>query len=269
MPEIGETLRETRMRRRIDMTEVEAATKIRAKYLRALENEEWDLLPGPTFVKTFLRTYAEYLDLDPRLLVEEYRQRFERPSTQDLTPFGPGMGGRGQRGRQRQRRRRAIGPFLVVGLGVAILLGALYLIGIWGADEPGDEVVRTPTPVATATASPAATSGSKKSSKKKERKAAPTRVSLRLTATDHVFVCVEDASGKPVVNGGFLEKGQSTETLRSKRFRTNFGNGSIRMSVDGKRYPVADDGKPVGYEMRPGKKPRKLSESVRAGLCAL
>ena len=65
MAEIGETLRETRMRRRIDMTEVEAATKIRAKYLRALENEEWDLLPGPTFVKTFLRTYAEYLELDP------------------------------------------------------------------------------------------------------------------------------------------------------------------------------------------------------------
>ena len=65
MPEIGETLRETRMRRRIDMTEVEAATKIRAKYLRALENEEWDLLPGPTFVKTFLRTYAEYLGARP------------------------------------------------------------------------------------------------------------------------------------------------------------------------------------------------------------
>ena len=93
MAEIGETLREARMRRRIDMTEVEAATKIRAKYLRALENEEWDLLPGPTFVKTFLRTYAEYLELDPRLLVEEYRQRYERPSTQDLTPFGPGMSG--------------------------------------------------------------------------------------------------------------------------------------------------------------------------------
>ena len=66
MPEIGETLREARMRRRIDMTEVEAATKIRAKYLRALENEEWDLLPGPTFVKTFLRTYAEYLEAEAK-----------------------------------------------------------------------------------------------------------------------------------------------------------------------------------------------------------
>src|ERR687897_818331 len=125
MPEIGETLRETRMRQRIDITEVEAATKIRAKYLRALENEEWDLLPGPTFVKTFLRTYAEYLDLDPRLLVEEYRQRYERPATQDLTPFGPGIGGQ----RRRRRRRRPIGPILVVLLGVAALLGALYALG--------------------------------------------------------------------------------------------------------------------------------------------
>ena len=52
------------MRQKIDIAEVESATKIRAKYLRALENEEWDLLPGPTFVKSFLRTYAEALDLD-------------------------------------------------------------------------------------------------------------------------------------------------------------------------------------------------------------
>ena len=43
--------------------------------------------PGPTFVKSFLRTYAEYLGLDSRLLVEEYRQRYERPATQDLTPL--------------------------------------------------------------------------------------------------------------------------------------------------------------------------------------
>src|SRR4051794_19902536 len=121
MPDIGETLREARMRRRIDMTEVEAATKIRAKYLRALENEEWDLLPGPTFVKTFLRTYAEYLDLDPRLLVEEYRQRFERPTSQDLTPFRSG----GPRGRSRQRPRRSIGPIIVVLVGIAVLLLAL------------------------------------------------------------------------------------------------------------------------------------------------
>ena len=68
MPEIGATLREARMRARIDVSEIEAKTKIRAKYLRALENEEWDLLPGPTFVKSFLRTYAQALGLDGKAL---------------------------------------------------------------------------------------------------------------------------------------------------------------------------------------------------------
>src|SRR6266487_7106000 len=77
MPSIGETLREARMRQRLDIADVEARTKIRAKYLRALENEEFQLLPGSTFVRSFLRTYAEYLGLDPHVLVEEYRMQYE------------------------------------------------------------------------------------------------------------------------------------------------------------------------------------------------
>ncbi len=93
MPDIGATLREARMRARIDISEVEAETKIRAKYLRALENEEWDLLPGPTYVKSFLRTYAESLDLDAKLLVDEYKLRHERlwrSSCSRSTPRRPG-----------------------------------------------------------------------------------------------------------------------------------------------------------------------------------
>ena len=57
------------MRQGLDIADVEERTKIRAKYLRALENEEWGSLPGPTFVKTFLRTYAEVVGLDPHLPV--------------------------------------------------------------------------------------------------------------------------------------------------------------------------------------------------------
>src|ERR687890_2832975 len=104
MPDIGAMLRETRMRERIDITEVESATKIRAKYLRALENEEWDLLPGPTFVKTFLRTYGDYLGLDSKMLVEEYKQRFERVSASELMPFQGPLSGR------RQRRKPVVPP---------------------------------------------------------------------------------------------------------------------------------------------------------------
>src|SRR3979490_2013946 len=87
MTEIGEPLREARMRARVDVSEIEAKTKIRAKYLRALENEEWSLLPGPTFVKSFLRTSARALTLAGRALVEEYRLTRERPSEGALEPI--------------------------------------------------------------------------------------------------------------------------------------------------------------------------------------
>src|SRR2546430_15674191 len=119
MPEIGETLREARMRAKIDVAEVEAATKIRAKYLRALENEEWGLLPGPTFVRSFLRTYADYLGLDSKLLVEEYRVRHEGPSELDLAPISPNLGS--------ERRARLRAPALARGRIVR-----LALVGILG-----------------------------------------------------------------------------------------------------------------------------------------
>src|SRR5438128_5915048 len=122
MAEIGSTLRETRIRKKIDITTVEDATKIRAKYLRAIENEEWNVIPGPTYVKTFLRTYAQYLGLDPHLLVEEYSARFEEPEELELPAFS-----REQRMRTRVQR---VGPpsrlVTIAALGVAFL--ALLLV---------------------------------------------------------------------------------------------------------------------------------------------
>ena len=95
------------MRQRIDISEVEAETKIRAKYLRALENEEWNLLPGPTYVKSFLRTYADALGLDGRLLVEEYKLRHERLSDIELQPIAPPRVRGGRRAAARPAARAA------------------------------------------------------------------------------------------------------------------------------------------------------------------
>src|SRR5215210_8825362 len=176
MPEIGQTLRETRLRNRVDITEVEAGTKIRAKYLRALENEEWELLPGPTFVKTFLRSYADYLGLDSRLLVEEYKQRFERPSPVELTPFAPRGGG----GRRERRRRGLLGPAIAVLAGLGVVLGGLYALGTLGDDDPADrERTSAERPQATATATPRA---------KRRKPAAARRVTLQIVPTGTVNV---------------------------------------------------------------------------------
>lgn len=76
MFEIGNSLREARLRQHLDFPEAEQATKIRARYLRALEDEEFDALPAETYVKGFLRAYAEYLGLDGQLYVDEYNSRY-------------------------------------------------------------------------------------------------------------------------------------------------------------------------------------------------
>lgn len=72
MFEIGDTLREARIRQDLTIKDVEEALKIRGKYLQALEQDDFEVLPGATFVKAFLRTYAEYLGLDAEVLVGEY-----------------------------------------------------------------------------------------------------------------------------------------------------------------------------------------------------
>jgi hypothetical protein len=74
--EIGNSLREARTRKGLDFSELEQGTKIRAKYLRALEDEAFDTLPSATYVKGFLRTYANYLGLDGQLYVDEYNVRY-------------------------------------------------------------------------------------------------------------------------------------------------------------------------------------------------
>ena len=59
MFDIGSSLREARLRQDLDFPELEERTKIRPKYLRALEDEQFEILPAPTYVRGFLRSYAE------------------------------------------------------------------------------------------------------------------------------------------------------------------------------------------------------------------
>src|SRR3954447_20213831 len=165
MPEIGTTLREARMRQRIDISEVEAETKIRGKYLRALENEEWNLLPGPTYVKSFLRTYADALGLDGRLLVEEYKLRHERLSDIELQPIAPPRVRDGRRAPRGPRRR--VPRWLGVGLVLLGLVVALSILGRTGGDDSTPTTRGGSTPTST---TPSAGGGSSATAAERRRR---------------------------------------------------------------------------------------------------
>lgn len=122
MFEIGNSLREARHRRHVDFGVAEQATKIRSGYLRALEDEQFEQLPSPTYVKGFLRTYAEYLGLDGQLYVDEYNSRFVAGDDWD----GP----RRSRARHAQRSRGIETSIVLVALGL-IAVVTIVVISAW------------------------------------------------------------------------------------------------------------------------------------------
>jgi hypothetical protein len=73
---IGSSLKDARLRKGLDLAEAADATKIRSRHLQALEDEQFDILPGQTYVRGFLKTYADFLGLDGQLYVDEYSSRF-------------------------------------------------------------------------------------------------------------------------------------------------------------------------------------------------
>jgi helix-turn-helix protein len=132
MFEIGTSLREARLRQGLDFPELEQATKIRGKYLRALEDEEFDLLPAQTYVKGFLRAYAEYLGLDGQLYVDEYNSRYVVGD--DDAPFRP----RRQAARTHSPRIQARVVLLTL-LGIALV--TLVVVVAWKGGNAGRQNV--------------------------------------------------------------------------------------------------------------------------------
>jgi cytoskeletal protein RodZ len=250
MPEIGASLREARMRQRIDISEVEVETKIRAKYLRALENEEWDLLPGPTYVKSFLRTYAEALGLDGRLLVEEYKLRHERLSDVELQPIAP-RAESARAGRARRRRSRGGVPRWVAVLAViAALLVALYFLGEDAGDEEPPSAVEPATTPTTRTTETRERSRSPSSTSQDGSQRRRSRiVRLSIVPLGEVFVCLTAVGQGTLVDGVILRPGDPVRTYRSRRFRLTLGNEQVRLRINGRVRSVPAVTNGIGYEI--------------------
>jgi hypothetical protein len=131
--EIGNSLREARERQGLGYPEIELATKIRAKYIRALEEEDFTSIPGDAYIRGFLRTYSEYLGLDGDVYVDEYASRFIT-SWRDELPPKPER--RRIRRRERSVERRVVLLVLAGIVVVAVLVFAAFSIpGSGGGDK--------------------------------------------------------------------------------------------------------------------------------------
>ena len=128
MFEIGNTLREARVRRNLTLQQVEEDTKIRVKYVQAMENEDFDVMPGATYVKGFLRTYSTYLGLDPDVILDEYRSRIS-PASEKHEPFG----GSSVLGKPHSHRGR--NTLVFVAVLCLLVLGVIWVLGRGGEQK--------------------------------------------------------------------------------------------------------------------------------------
>jgi cytoskeletal protein RodZ len=238
MADIGATLREARMRSRIDINEVETRTKIRAKYLRAIENEEWDLLPGPVYIKSFLRTYGDYLGLDSRMLVDEYKRRYERPSDHDLRPIAT-------LGRERERAARGplLPPWAVIGLVLVGLVVVLYIVG--------NNTNKSPAPTTSASTNGAHRPRRKPNPVVPVAPPAPTTAKLELVPTSTVYVCLVDGTGKHLINAKDFSAGQTIPPFTAPKLLLTLGNNAIQMKVNGHAVNVPATANGIRYLIGP------------------
>lgn len=237
------------MRQRLDIADLAARTKIRAKYLRALENEDFDQLPGPTYARTFLRTYAEFLGLDPHLLVEEYRTRHEPPGEEELHPFaGPTPASTRRRPREPAHYRGPPGRAGGRGTLVAgVIVGAVVLLLVIGLVTGDDEPVEPTRPGARQEERSIPTEpppDPRTAKQKREPQPTPDELVLLVRPVDETYVCVDDGRGNVEFEGTLT----APRRFRGKVVRLNLGRTSAGLEVNGSPVKLEESSEPVGFE---------------------
>ena len=216
---IGPSLREARIRRGIGLDRVEAATRIRTRYLEAIEDDRWDELPAEAYAKGFLRTYATYLELDPQQYLAAFREN-RREVEEPIAPLAE---------RPYVPRRPRAPLFLVVALGLAAVLA----VAAWRLDT-GEDASRTHTePVSAPRSQPAA------------EPAAPTPTPTRpllLTARDDSWVAVRFRSAKgKLVWAGTLRRGRTLKLGLAKPLWIRAGKPTVLAAAVGTRAVAVPD----------------------------
>jgi hypothetical protein len=238
---IGDTLRQARMGAGIELEEAERTIRIRIRYLDALENEEWAVLPGEAYVRGFLHTYADYLGLDGTALVEEY-SRLGAPAEADH-PFEAPLESPRPLGGGNPALRRAGAIAIAVAVALVALFVVLAVTG--GSDEKGGGGGRHP-------------GGGKggRDTKSTTTTSTPSEASVLLAPTGTVWVCLVDQSGKPLVNGETLSVGDNRGPFKDRELKLTLGNGEMRIELNGEQVPIPSAANPVGFDLTPeGAKP--------------
>lgn len=256
---IGEVLKRSRTRQGIEIAEVEERTKIRTKYLRALESEDWEVLPSPAYARGFLRTYAQVLGLDDDAVIDEFRRQVESgsPEGQAYGVAEPLLEGR-RRPLGSEPSRRGTGALVAIGLvGALIVLGVVGLVGGGGDGEQekaakGERAQR------------------RHQHQQQGQQPAPTpepeNVTLRLALNADVQVCLIGAGEQPLIDDQVLPAGSEEGPYEAPSFDLRFPVGYDREQFDlylgGKRTRVPETQGSTAFRITPPARVRQVEPTT-------
>jgi len=238
--DIGNALKDARRRIGMDVKEAEERTKIRAKYLRALEAEDWEVLPAPAYVRGFLRTYGALLGLDGEHLADEFRRRYEAPGAAASPASEPILQ---ERRRTNGGRPPSRGPLIAaVAIGIVALL---FLLSLLGDDEDAGDPASPAGKARQAKGDGPKHGGKGEGKKDAEPKLRPIDVELEaVAATQLCFV----SGGEALIDSQVLGAGAVESFGDQKRFRLDFqSGGEVKLKAGGDSERLASDGE-TSYE---------------------
>jgi cytoskeletal protein RodZ len=238
MFEIGNSLREARLRQGLDLARVEDDTKIRAKYLQGLEDERFEVLPSETYVKGFLRTYAEYLGLDGQLYVDEYNSRFA--SVEEPVLSSPPS--------RRKKTRAAESNLLVAALAGIVAVAVLVVVAFTLSNDAPDVSPTAGLGPATTTTGAGETT-TEESGGATPPPATAAKASLMLVAKrgDCWVTVRRGAPNGEVVFSGTIYQGE-TQRFTARRLWLEFGNApseNLNVRLNGQLVRNFPAGEPV------------------------
>jgi cytoskeletal protein RodZ len=191
-------------------------------------------------VRTFLRTYADFLGLDSQLLVEEYRTTHEAPAYDEAQPLTPPPATR-PRAREGRRRGPIFGRGATIAAAILAILALLLVIGLLGDDGGEDPAEERPARGDTERA-PRDEEGRGRAEEESEL------VALRIEPAAETYLCVENGEGEELVNTNVT----SPETVEGKTLRVLFGNTlAVEATANGEPVELAESADPIGIEVTP------------------
>jgi len=240
MNPFSEQLRSGREARGITLADIARTTRINIKYLEALEQGAFDVLPQ-TYIRAFIRSYAEAIGTPPERLLHQYdlivTERYTGASGAPPAPVTPSLSPTAEKTSLLDRERRLRAMFIGGAVVVVLLLALLYVFDTIGTgsvpsvvtERPFQEVVKeqertAPAPAVTDTAD---------TSSVPALPPPPDSLVLRAVAADSVWITISRDSLPP--RSGYMLKGRYRTYVARKRFTVSLSDGgAIRFILNGR-----------------------------------